>query len=669
VLTPIRPPAAAVRSRLWTWIALAGLLALAWFCYAPGLAGGFLFDDFVNLNELGRHGRIDDGAALARYLTNATGDPVGRPLSLLSFLIDARDWPADPWPFLRTNLCLHLLNGLLLFVVLRALGRQLGDAFADRAALLGTALWVLHPLFVSTTLYAVQREAMLPATFTLLGVLAYLRGRTLHASGLRWRGFAWIVAGSVGATLLATLSKANGALLPILLLVLEATVFAQAAPLRADLARDRRLRILLSVLLVVPAIVISAYLAHGLAQLGEPLTHRPWTLAQRLLTEPRVVVDYLILLAVPRSVSAGLYNDAYVVSTGLLSPPATLLAMLVLAGLLVLALFARRRWPALAAALLFYFAGHLLESTVIALELYFEHRNYLPAMLLFWPLGRWLARPGPRPGLRQAAGVALVLLFAATLHTRASLWARPLEQARLWAQVAPDSARAQSYASQMEVAAGLDEAAIERTRAAWKRHPDRLQLALNYANARCEREGLDRDDADGITDSFARTADNTTMVPRWLEKARVVAVARDCPGLTLADVDRWTLAALGNPKIGTIPGRRQDLLSLRGSLALEDGRGEAALALFDEALAQDIRPDAAARQAATLGSKGYAALGLRHLDYYDTLAPRRSRPGLGMARVHEWVLERQGYWDSEFAALRAALHEDIAQRAATAPRR
>jgi tetratricopeptide (TPR) repeat protein len=662
-------PHSATASRAWTWIALAGVLALAWLCYAPGLAGGFLFDDFVNHNELGRHGRIDDAAALARYLTNATGDPVGRPLSLLTFLIDARDWPADPWPFLRTNLCLHLLNGLLLFVLLRALGRQLGDSFADRAALLGSALWVLHPLFVSTTLYAVQREAMLPATFTLLGVLAYLRGRTLHADGQRWRGSAWIVAGAAGGTLLATLSKANGALLPLLLLVLEATVFAQAATLRADLARDRRLRLLLAVLLVVPALAIAAYLVHGLTLLDAPLPHRTWTLTQRLLTEPRVMVDYLALLAVPRSVSAGLFNDAYPVSTGLLSPPATLLSMLLLAGLLGLAAFGRRRWPALAAALLFYFAGHLLESTVIALELYFEHRNYLPALLLFWPLARWLARPGTRWKLRQAASVGLILLFAATLHTRAALWAKPLEQARLWARVAPESARAQSYASQMEVAAGQDEAAIERMRAAWKRHPDQLQLALNYANTVCERGGLDRDDVAGIAGSFADTSDNTTMVPRWLEKAKAVAVAHDCPGLQLADVDRWALAALGNPRIGTIPGRRQDLLSLRGAVALEEGRSGDALALFDRALEQDIRPDAAARQAARLGSKGYAALGLRHLDYYDTLAPRRRRAGPGMARVHEWVLERQGYWDNEFAALRRALQEDAAQRDGATPRR
>jgi hypothetical protein len=255
-------------------------------------------------------------------------------------------------------------------------------------------------------------------------------------------------------------------------------------------------------------------------------------------------------------------------------------------------------------------------------------------------------------------------VLASTLHARASLWARPLEQARLWARVAPDSARAQSYASQMEIASHLDGAAIDRLRDAWRRHPDRLQLALNFANAVCERDGLTPADKDGIAESFAQTRDNGTMVPRWLEKAHDVAATHGCAGLELADVDRWALAAFGNPRIHAIPGRRQDLLSLRGTVALSMGRPDDALALFDRALLEDVRPDAAARQAATLGAAGQAPLGLRHLDLYDRVRGQARPPGHGMALVHEWVLERQHYWDTEFAALRQRLRDDIAQRAA-----
>src|SRR5207344_419278 len=118
-----------------------------------------------------------------RYLTSGTADPIGRPVALLSFLIDARNWPADPAPFLRTNLLLHLLNGCLLFSLLRRLGSVLDESAAhnDAAALVASGMWLLHPLFVSTTLYAVQREAMLPVTFTLLGLLAFVHGRIRFA--------------------------------------------------------------------------------------------------------------------------------------------------------------------------------------------------------------------------------------------------------------------------------------------------------------------------------------------------------------------------------------------------------------------------------------------------------------------------------------------------------
>src|SRR4249919_2884102 len=127
------------------------LLLLAGLAYAPGLRGGFLFDDLVNLDALGATGPVDDWAALLRYLTSGDADPIGRPLALLSFLIDAQNWPAPPLPFLRTNLLLHLGNGLLLFGLLRALGRRLdGPGLRiDAVAVLAAGLWLLHPLLVS----------------------------------------------------------------------------------------------------------------------------------------------------------------------------------------------------------------------------------------------------------------------------------------------------------------------------------------------------------------------------------------------------------------------------------------------------------------------------------------------------------------------------------------
>ena len=101
---------------LWSIALLAVLLIGAWSAYHPGLSGGFQFDDFANLPVLGATGPVDDWATFWRYITSGNADPTGRPVALLSFLVDARNWPADPRPFLRTGIVLHLVNGVLLFL-------------------------------------------------------------------------------------------------------------------------------------------------------------------------------------------------------------------------------------------------------------------------------------------------------------------------------------------------------------------------------------------------------------------------------------------------------------------------------------------------------------------------------------------------------------------------
>ena len=127
------------------------MIALAAGIYWPGLYGAFLFDDFANLPSLGRYGGVRDLSSLSWYLTSGIADPTGRPVAMLSFLVDARDWPADPFSFKRTNLIIHLCNGLVLYSVLSALGQRLTSNLTHlrTAALLATAIWLLHPLWMS----------------------------------------------------------------------------------------------------------------------------------------------------------------------------------------------------------------------------------------------------------------------------------------------------------------------------------------------------------------------------------------------------------------------------------------------------------------------------------------------------------------------------------------
>ena len=645
-------------NRAWPLAALAAICLLAWVAYSPGLHGGFLFDDYVNLDALGKFGVVDNWPVFWRYVTSGTADPLGRPLALATFLLDARNWPAEPASFIRSNLLIHLANGALLYFLLRRLQAAAGGrGGTEPVALIGAALWLLHPLLVSTTPYVVQREAMLPATFVMLGLLAWIHGRERFVASEGRGGRAWMMGGIVGGTVLAAACKANGVLLPTLAWVLEATVLAASVPQQAHAAR--RLRQLRLLLLVLPSVLLFVYLLLPLGHLHEPLAVRPWTIGQRLLSEPRAIVHYLYLLVVPQSGSTGLFNDHFRASTSLLDPWTTLPALLAVAGLVALAFATRRRAPALAAALLFFLAGHLLESTSLPLELYFEHRNYLPALLLPWPLARAIAGWSKPASVRVAVAVALCLLLAATTWQRASTWGNPDALAELWAKQNPDSSRAQAMASIQQTRRGDPARAAARLTAQLRERPGDAQLALNLVDARCAAGALGAGDKAIVARALRSTPPGALGVAVWLDQAISAAASGDCPGLALIDAKAWIDSAQAGALRG---GSVRDLQPLLAHLALAQNQPDVALQHYDTSLLAAVNPGVAARQAAELANEGYYEQALAHLDTYARNQERQPPPPAGMPRVHARVLEWQGYWPNELAVLRSRLHAAIRDR-------
>ena len=96
----------------------------------------------------------------------------------------------------------------------RGSSSMIGRSDAQGLAVVATAVWLIHPMQISTVLYVVQRMTELAALFCLCGLLAYLKGRALACAGRLKQGYAWMTAGLVLGTPLAILAKENGALLP-----------------------------------------------------------------------------------------------------------------------------------------------------------------------------------------------------------------------------------------------------------------------------------------------------------------------------------------------------------------------------------------------------------------------------------------------------------------------
>ena len=161
--------------------------------------------------------------------------------------------------------------------------------------------------------------------------------------------------------------------------------------------------------------------------------NRPFSLEERLLTEGRILWDYIGQLIWPDVRRMGIYHDDIEISRSLLEPISTLYAIVGWIGVLVgCAMLLRWQWGRyLAFGISWFLVGHSVESTVLSLELYFEHRNYFPAIGLFLTLGVLVSLAIDRlPDVRRPAcawlSVCLLIVTMAT-SSQVQIWSsRPL---------------------------------------------------------------------------------------------------------------------------------------------------------------------------------------------------------------------------------------------------
>lgn len=424
--------------RSWTpFAALMLCLVAVFLAYQPGFSGGLYYDD---IGPLSRLAHVEDlGSALYFMFSDSSG-VLGRPIAMASFLLHVPDWPDNTAAIFRINVLLHLTNGVLVagiaLLLLRLVrGRTPGNAWLATGT---AALWLVLPLQVSTSLIAIQRMAGLSAFFVFAGLLVYLKGLCMQTvrprPGLLLQGI-----GLGLFTLLAMFTKENGVLLPVFAWVMEFTLLAQGN----SMIRWRNARF---ALLSAALIAIVAYLAYTTLSAETRYLTRQFTLTERLMTEPQILIEYLQLTLLPRTFAFNPFHDGYVHITRLAASPFALASLVIWAALLIAALIWRRRFPMLAFAVLWFLAAHLLESSVIPLELYFEHRNYValfgPCLALVWLTGR-LSSHYPR--IAPAAFVIYLVAQALVLVQVTSLWGNRSLAAELWFMHETTSTRATVY--------------------------------------------------------------------------------------------------------------------------------------------------------------------------------------------------------------------------------
>lgn len=350
-------------------------------------------------------------------------------------------------------------------------------------AVTAALIWALHPVHTSTVLYAVQRMALLSNFFLLLGIYCHLHIRLKpFTNTYRQLTFLTLSLGFTG--LLSLFSKENAPSLVFYLLVLEYTLLGNTHA-GVALIRWRYACLWLPAIGIVllPLVFLGSLQADFEAAFN-------FTLMERLLTQSRVLWEYLAALLLPATAAIGIFHEVDV-STSLFSPPVTLIALVAWGVLLGLAIYKPGRHRIWLFALGWYASGHLVESTILPLELFFHHRNYLAFYGIVFAIAfsffTWV--PVTLMGTRLRVGVAGFYLCLLALNTFriAALWAQPLQLSERWYEAEPATIRnAEFYAIQLAqygndgeqlAAAVLGKAIAENA--------DNFHLLLNLATLGC----------------------------------------------------------------------------------------------------------------------------------------------------------------------------------------
>jgi len=426
---------------------LSALTLLTIVIYWPALHGGYIFDDrFYFVENPGVHVTTHHLADWLNALLSQAGTNQFRGLSMLTFAANYYFTGLDPFWVKLTNLFVHATNGLFLFLMLRELLRWRTEMHPDGSpavdsgcvAALVAGAWMLLPINLTDVAYVTQRMEALANLFVLVGAYGYLRARRSNFAGRGGATMMWV--SLLGGLMFGFSAKESAVLLPLYTACME---FSLTGFRNRDGSLSRAATSAHLCLLALPFVAGLVWISTWIFS-SVPST-REFSIGERLLTEPRVLFDYVRWTLLPHLSELSFYHDDLRASHGLLDPPTTLLAILGLIGLLGVARWQRKARPLLCLGILWFFAGHALTATVIPLELVFEHRNYFPSIGLLLASAALVAL---EPGFRRRAAQAVVAagfisLFAFTTFLRAEEWSHPLRLAYSEAQKRPNSARAQ----------------------------------------------------------------------------------------------------------------------------------------------------------------------------------------------------------------------------------
>ncbi|HEX2669922.1 MAG TPA: hypothetical protein VHM25_03565, partial [Polyangiaceae bacterium] len=380
------------------WLLLCCVLVVVLGSYLPVLGAPLVWDD-VHLIE--RTPLVQTLHPLSEYFRQGfwQGDDLVqgpiyyRPLTILSLALDSAAYGNTPAGFHLTNLAIHLISTGLLFWLLRTRG------CGGYAAVLGAALWALHPRLTESVAWVSGRTDVLAAFFVLCALLVRARGGHLRR------------AASALLLLLGLLCK-EVALAGVAAVLVED--WLAEGPVAARLQR------------MAPTAVALAVYAGLRASVTGVAPQGGHSLTQQLVLAAAAIGRYLVMLLTPW------FPNLLI---GRLDRPGVFYALLGCATLSATGYWAVRRRLRIrkeqgaALALMLVALGLVLHLVPIVVKVVAADRFlYLPLIgliLLLAPVGEW------KHWRVLAAGAALALSFAVATFVRTDTWS---DEVKLWTE-------------------------------------------------------------------------------------------------------------------------------------------------------------------------------------------------------------------------------------------
>ena len=404
---------------------LAIILAFGAMVYSNTFDSPLVFDDEIFI--------INDTAV---HMTNLSGDAIktaavdGRPrhryLPNISFALNYYFGRLNPFGYHLVNLIIHLLSGIFLFFfiknTLHIFPQNTRENHPEIIAFFAALIWVVQPVGTQAVTYICQRMASMVALFYILSLLFYVQGRmAVRLSPSNWRKPGLYFFGCLISALCAFATKENAGTLPLVLLLYEWFFFQDL-----KLKWSRRQILWIAFFVIVFAGVVFWYMGENpMFRIMNSYRRRDFTLIERVMTEWRIVVYYLSLFLWAPPGRLNLDHD-YPLSLSPVHPATTLAALAAILGLLIWAAYSAKKGRLIAFAMLWFFITQATESTVIGIELVFEHRTYIPFMMISLLFVVSIFRFFKNRSLAYGLLVATALVFSIWTYQRNQIWQEPL---------------------------------------------------------------------------------------------------------------------------------------------------------------------------------------------------------------------------------------------------